>query len=117
VPGGLIQRAEQRHREAVRAPVAVGGAHLDTDQLLLRFEAGVLEPGNGITKGVFEAGVTVVQLPMWLETSIDQSVGPLHRHLHYQLLEWHPELTARPQPVFDPTVLRIASDFFSFRQS
>jgi len=75
------QRAKQRHWQAVGAPVSIRCTNFHTDQLLLWLGAGVLQPGDRVSDCIIQAGVAVVELAMRFKTGVDQSVGPLHRHL------------------------------------
>ena len=71
---GTQQRAQQRLRQAQRAPVAVGGGDFHADQAHQGVDVHRLQPGDRFTEGLIKAAVQTIQLPMGLTAAIDESV-------------------------------------------
>lgn len=71
------QRAEQLHRLADGAPVAVAGAHLKTDGSLTGLRLETIEPADGLPDRLLDRFIATIEVGMGLEHSINQPVGPI----------------------------------------
>jgi len=75
------QRAEQLHRSADGAPVAIAGAHLETDRSLAGIGLGIkaIQPADGIADGLLDRVIETVEVGMGLEERVNQPVSPGRR--------------------------------------
>ena len=73
----VLQDAEQSCRQAASAPLAMGAAHLNTDQLLRALIKVLLQPANGIGQGFIDTQVAAVELRVRLAETINQSKTPI----------------------------------------
>ncbi len=73
----VLQDAEQRCRQAASAPLAMGAAYLNTDQLLRALIKVLLQPANGIGQGFIDTQVAAVELRVRLAETINQSKTPI----------------------------------------
>ena len=71
------QRAEQLHRLADGAPVAVAGAHLKTDGSLTGLRLESIQPADGLPDRLLNRFIATIEVGMGLEDSINQPVGPI----------------------------------------